>query len=1218
MGKGEAIVAIARAKLGKVKAKQPSGGEGGKELRYGSDVLLEIFKLSAPGVWSDDVIKYLGPGLPSWCGIFATYCIKKAGINIGDWQMGKGVSAYGTLKQTATPQPGDIGYIDQPFQHHCIVSKVDGEMIESIDGNSGLFSEIIENKRPRKAFTGFFTALQNAPAPEVQRREKEDGGREAQGDIESDLRSSRGQGTPMDDRTRGEMENGFGRDFSDVRVHTDGQATRMSNDLNAQAFTHGRDIYFNEGRYNPDTSSGRHLLAHELTHTVQQQEGVQTLLQKDDNPQTNVEGAKEPIDFDKSVITLPKISLPKAKDRGENPKLATPFVYPKGYERKNSYKDVDDESSAKEQREVWTTGVKSGVEKKVTDLKKAAEDANAYDPKSQALYLKQDKGNLLLVGKAESISENAFIPTWSRGGKATAFDVDHVRELQLGGKNFHTNMELLHFSLNRGSGNSVKNEINSRLISFIEKENKENKDAYTGKNFPANSKAAKENFSIVFKTLDFAAAPTASGKDHYWTLEEISAGKHLENFKPMKSKDIEKVKGMKDDETIYTSAVGGSALKTADILALNDTNRKITFGKPTFIADQTGKKAGEKVGSFPVEFGFYGSNETRKKFSVPVLQMDGVLHGGSIPRRGQNGSGGLEQILVGLDLQGMSPVTVDDAQFLKGKGLAVRGRIHPTLDVLKGIDLDFFMEGEEFGISKTITAEKFKLPAPFKINEALLTIGAGNKGVFVQGDVLFEISKLGTGKISGLGKSNGDFGIKGKFDFDPKLFRKGAAAIEVEYNNKDGWSAKGELQIGKGAVKGIDSAKISVAYASNVLEASGTAQVALKGVEEVTLRIKFAEETSEIEGGVKIGKLPGIKEGAGKLSVVNKGDNYDFSGKGKITPDIPGLDTQVDFEFHNDIFLVDARVAYEKGRLKGKLNVGITNRAVDAEGKPTGDALPDYKVFGKSDLELRITDKLLVNAGVTLLENGEIEVKGGIKLPDKFEVVPKLYSVENKPLVTIPSIHIPLFGIPLGVATIGIEAVITPTLEATVKIGPGSLTKVGAEITYNPAHPDDMSITGAADFEFIAEAGISAGVDFGLAASAAVASLTGGINLSAFIKAAAKQPVFHTDVKYSPKTGFELNGLVDAKVAAILGFSGDLFVKASAGVAPLEISKTWKWPLFNKEIDTGVQIGFEFPFSYKDGKADVSFENLKFSYPSMKDITKKVREEIVDPLASKF
>ncbi|NTU52249.1 MAG: DUF4157 domain-containing protein [Chlorobiaceae bacterium] len=1077
--------------------------------------------------------------------------------------------------------------------------------MESLEGETG---NVISRKP-------FFESEGDDGAP-VQRKGDHGGQNEGAGDLESRLHGSKGQGTPMDDKTRGEMERGFGQSFGGVSIHTGAEAARLSSDLNAQAFTHGSDIYFAEGKYDPGSSSGKHLLAHELTHTVQQRDGLQRQMVQRDESLQDVGGAKEPIDFDKQIITLPEISLPKAKDRGSNPKLSPPFVYPKGYERKNSYKDVDDESSSKQQQDVWKLGVKDGIDAKVQDLKQKAVDANACDAAKEVIYLEDKEAKMRLIGKTRTISDYAAIPTWSRSGKAMAFDVDHVRELQLGGKNFHDNMELLHFSMNRASGNSVKNEINARLIAFINKE--KGKTEYQGKKFPSDSTQAKDDFSIVFRSVDFNTEPKASGKEHLWSLEEISGGDHLDVFKPMRASEIKKITDKKDDRIVYTSPIGGTGLTGTEVEALSNASKSIKFGKPTLIADQSGKNAGEKVGSFSVEFGFYGSKGTKKPFSIPIYQMDGVPTGGSIPRRGQDKKGGLEQILVGLDMEGLSPVTIDDAELFKGRGLAVRGRIHPTLDVIKGLDLDFFMMGDEIGISKTITAGQFRLPAPFKVNEALLTVGFGNKGVFVQGDVLFEISKLGTGKISGLGKSNGDFGIKGRFDFDPKLFRKGAASIDVSYNNKDGWAAGGELQFGKGVVKGIKSGKISVAYANNLLAASGTAEVALKGVEEVTLGIRFAEGSSEIEGGIKIGKLPGIKEGEGTLKLVRQGDNYDFSGEGKLTPDIPGISTQVGFMFHNDLFLVDASVDYDHGRLKGKLNVGVTNRAIDAEGKPTGEPLPDYKVFGGGALELKITERLVATAGVKLLENGEVEVKGGIKLPEGLEVVPKLFSVENKPLITIPPIHIPLFGIPLGVATVGIEAVITPKLEASVQIGPGSLVNVGAEITYNPAHPDEMSITGGADFEFIAEAGITAGVDFGLSASIAIASLTGGINLSAFIKAAAKQPVFHTDIAYSPKTGFELNGLVNAKVAAILGFSGDLFVKASAGVWPLEVSKTWAWPLFRKEVDTGLEIGFEFPISYKNNKADVSFENLKFTYPSLENMTAKVRQQIVDPLVNEF
>ncbi|MBL4604878.1 MAG: DUF4157 domain-containing protein [Flavobacteriaceae bacterium] len=88
--------------------------------------------------------------------------------------------------------------------------------------------------------------------------------------IESKLANSKGGGSQLDKETKTEMESGFGADFSNVRVHTDSTSVGMNQELGAQAFTNGNDIYFNQGRYNPGSESGKHLLAHELTHTLQQ------------------------------------------------------------------------------------------------------------------------------------------------------------------------------------------------------------------------------------------------------------------------------------------------------------------------------------------------------------------------------------------------------------------------------------------------------------------------------------------------------------------------------------------------------------------------------------------------------------------------------------------------------------------------------------------------------------------------------------------------------------------------------------------------------------------------------------------------------------------------------------------------------------------------------------------------------------------------------------
>jgi hypothetical protein len=87
------------------------------------------------------------------------------------------------------------------------------------------------------------------------------------------LDSTCGTGRPLPGPTLRRMENAFGADFTGVRIHTDAAASTMSRLLAAHAFTLGNDIYFNTGKFDPDNTSGQHLLAHELTHTLQQRAG---------------------------------------------------------------------------------------------------------------------------------------------------------------------------------------------------------------------------------------------------------------------------------------------------------------------------------------------------------------------------------------------------------------------------------------------------------------------------------------------------------------------------------------------------------------------------------------------------------------------------------------------------------------------------------------------------------------------------------------------------------------------------------------------------------------------------------------------------------------------------------------------------------------------------------------------------------------------------------
>lgn len=82
-----------------------------------------------------------------------------------------------------------------------------------------------------------------------------------------------GTGSPLESGTRSVMEERLGHDFSDVRIHTGPQADESARSINAIAYTVGSDVVFGSGHYAPETVTGQRVLAHELTHVVQQRSG---------------------------------------------------------------------------------------------------------------------------------------------------------------------------------------------------------------------------------------------------------------------------------------------------------------------------------------------------------------------------------------------------------------------------------------------------------------------------------------------------------------------------------------------------------------------------------------------------------------------------------------------------------------------------------------------------------------------------------------------------------------------------------------------------------------------------------------------------------------------------------------------------------------------------------------------------------------------------------
>ncbi|MGB3073942.1 MAG: DUF4157 domain-containing protein, partial [Chitinophagales bacterium] len=112
--------------------------------------------------------------------------------------------------------------------------------------------------------------VQRKPLASFIQRKESASGAMASESLSNKINASRGGGQTLDSHTLSFMQSRFGTDFNNVKIHTGDESVQMNRELNAKAFTVGRDIYFNEGQYNPGSNEGKKLLAHELTHTVQQ------------------------------------------------------------------------------------------------------------------------------------------------------------------------------------------------------------------------------------------------------------------------------------------------------------------------------------------------------------------------------------------------------------------------------------------------------------------------------------------------------------------------------------------------------------------------------------------------------------------------------------------------------------------------------------------------------------------------------------------------------------------------------------------------------------------------------------------------------------------------------------------------------------------------------------------------------------------------------------
>ncbi|MFL5740595.1 MAG: DUF4157 domain-containing protein [Flavisolibacter sp.] len=160
-----------------------------------------------------------------------------------------------------------IGAADDPLEHEAdqmakeVVSAPDASFLQRKCTDCEE-----EDKLQRKPVKSFIQKKQSAPSAQVDDQ------------VSSSIEASKGSGRSMEPSALSFMESRFQQDFSKVQIHADPFAAQLSQSIHAQAFTTDSDIYFNSGKYAPETHEGKELLAHELTHVVQQSQPVQRKL----------------------------------------------------------------------------------------------------------------------------------------------------------------------------------------------------------------------------------------------------------------------------------------------------------------------------------------------------------------------------------------------------------------------------------------------------------------------------------------------------------------------------------------------------------------------------------------------------------------------------------------------------------------------------------------------------------------------------------------------------------------------------------------------------------------------------------------------------------------------------------------------------------------------------------------------------------------------------
>jgi len=1040
-------------------------------------------------------------------------------------------------------------------------------------------------------------------------------GQTTSSETESRIAALRGTGSPMPNAVEADMNTNFDQDFNAVRVHTGKDATDLCTQTNARAFTVGNDIFFAPGEFAPETDAGRELLAHELTHVVQQ--------------------GDEPDSASRSPATLHR----KAKaDGGEGTytrnsgyiefdSISIPGNYAPAYQSRAPlirHRAFSADSRTTQQQSTWrdTIATDQSLQKLQTVV---AAHPNAASAPPQSYVFKMPSPHQPMtgasprytIGSLAECAKETSIPSWghqgqsvstSRGSRITSYDVDHLVEAQLGatsesGRQFAMraeldeleNFQLLTERANTDKMNNIKGAVRAKLQIFQD----QNSEQYRSKAFSEwNAEALLGQLSVKFlaATPGSNLEPPDNGR---WTKSEIEAGTHLDaliNAHQIQYLTVDEM-GVRPDHIWIFHGPSGGYKNDIDKTAPGSWRNLLSPFEIVSVNLSTDDPAVIMRLSVNVPAG----NSKLKRFAqdkiVDVKSLNGSAAVGyfemerwrqimELRRPAAAGSGTPSLPSDGLEAKPFSPLTLDNVDVVPGVGLVIEGQILPTLPIIGDADIRYRIAGNELSLSKTFTVSEINLPPPVSLDGCALTLTASTRGFSAEGRIDFSIEHLGRGYLAGAMGTEGGLALEGGFDVDSTLFDR--AHIEIWYREGE-LGAAGDISIDTpDKIRGIRSANVSASYEHNAFTAQGTVQPNIPAVRQGAIQLHYSQtEGLEIAGDLQLAEAPGIRSGQVQVRVRKQGDQWRVSAAGTAQPAIPGIESQLNVSYDDGAFTAEFSGAYARGMLSGTVRVGVTNRSVGADGEPSGEAAPDALliVYGNGSATIQIAPWLQGTAGIRFAPNGEVTVSGEIGLPSQLEI----FSLKeiNKPLFAL-STQIPIFP--------GIVAEVGGNLSAHASIGPGALDQLRIGIEYNPSHEENTHVTGNAHLNIPAEAGMRLGARAGIGLGITGASATGGIELGGTlgIDGAAEAGI---QIDWMPTTGLRVDaeGYLHAEPKFKFDVSGYVAVTA-LGFSVYDNT----WELAAYELGSNLRLGVRFPIHYQEGQPfNVSLDDVEFEVPDV-------------------